>query len=83
MDNITFFVSFFGWCSLINIGVLIFATLFLVFFGSFTKKIHSKFINIPEQELDIIYFKYLGNYKIGILIFNLVPYIALQIMAST
>ena len=82
MNNISFLISFFGWCSLLNMGMLLFATLFLTFFRNFTKNIHSKLLNIPETELDILYFKYLANYKIGIFLFNLAPYVALQLMAS-
>ena len=79
MDNHTFLTSLFGWCSVLNIGFLVFATLFLVFFSGYTKSTHSKLFNVPENELDVIYFKYLAYYKIGILLFNLTPYIALKI----
>jgi len=82
MDNISFLISFFGWCSLLNIGMLLFATLLLISFRKFTKNIHSKLFNIPEAELDILYFKYLAYYKICIFIFNLAPYAALKLMAS-
>ena len=64
MDNISFLISFFGWCSLLNIGMLLLATLLLTSFRKSTKKIHSKLFNIPEVELNILYFKYLAYYKI-------------------
>jgi hypothetical protein len=35
---------------------------------------------IPEQELALIYFKYLANYKMLSLIFIVAPYIALKII---
>ena len=81
MDNMATLTSFFGWCSVLNIGVLLFATLFLAFFRSFAKDLHSKLFNVSEQQLDLIYFKYLAYYKLGIFIFNLSPYFALKIMA--
>ena len=60
MENIEFLLSFFGWCSVINIAVLVFATVFLALFGDFAKNIHSKIFNIPKDKLDVIYFKYLA-----------------------
>lgn len=80
--DMTVLISFFGWCSVINLGLLIFSTLFIVFFNDFTKKTHSKMFNIPKEDLDVIYFKYLGYYKLSILLFNLAPYFALRIMLS-
>ena len=82
MENIEFLLSFFGWCSVINIAVLVFATVFLALFGDFAKNIHSKIFNIPKDKLDVIYFKYLAYYKLAIFIFNLVPYLTLLLMKS-
>ena len=80
MDNISLLTSFFGWCSVINISVLLFSTLVIAFSGNRVKKIHARMFNLPEEQLDLMYFKYLAYYKIGILLFNLVPYIALKLM---
>ena len=81
MENIQYLLSFFGWCSAINISVLLFATVFLVSFGDFAKNIHSKMFHVPKDQLDLVYFKYLAYYKLSIFIFNLAPYFALRIMA--
>ena len=35
---------------------------------------------VDPTELPALYFKYLGNFKIGILLFNLAPYVALKLM---
>ena len=82
MDDLTLLITFFGWCSVINIGLLLFSTLFINLFNNFTKTIHSRMFNIPETELDIMYFKYIANYKTGIILFNIAPYFALKIMLS-
>lgn len=82
MDNMTTFTAFFGWCSVLNIGMLLFATLFLAFFRSFAKDLHSKLFNVSEEQLDLIYFKYLAYYKLTILVINLAPYFALKIMMT-
>ena len=69
-----------GWASILNIGMLIFASIALVTMKSTITSMHSKTFAIPEQELALIYFKYLANYKMLSLIFNVAPYIALKII---
>ena len=81
MDSPGLFTAFFGWCSVINIALLLLATVFISAFNRFTKTIHTKIFHITMTELDIIYFSYLAYYKLAILIFNIVPYVALKLMA--
>ena len=69
-----------GWASIINI-----AFLFVMFFALTVMKgtvtaIHSKMFGISKGELQLIYFKYLANYKILTVVFFVVPYLALKIM---
>ena len=73
--------TFLGWCSVINIGVLLFSTLMMIVVRDFAIKLHSSLFGVNPEELPIIYFQYLGNYKIAIIILNIVPYIALKLMA--
>jgi len=71
---------FFGWCTVINLCIYTFSAFFIIVFKNITINIHSKLVGLDPAELPKMYFKFLGNYKIGILIFNLVPYIALKLM---
>lgn len=73
--------SFFGWCSVINIGILSFTALFLMLFKDSLVAIHSQLFNLEQKVLLSIYFKYIAGYKVLILMFNLVPYVALKIIA--
>jgi len=73
--------TFLGWCTAINMGILAFAAIFLFIFKDFAVNIHSKLTGVSATKLPALYFSYMANYKIGILIFNLVPYIALSLMA--
>ena len=80
MLDVNFFTTFIGWCTVINISILCFSTLLLFIFKGSISKIHSEMSGIKQNDLFPIYFKYLGSYKIAIIIFNLVPYFALRIM---
>lgn len=80
MYSLETLTSFLGWCSLINIGFLFFTTLLLKVAIEPISNIHSKIFGVLKSELPMIYFGYLAYYKILILVFNLVPYIALRII---
>ena len=72
---------FLGWCSVINIGVLLFATLILTLFKNPVAKLHSKLFSLNQESLPMVYFQWLGNFKMAIYILNLAPYIVLKIIA--
>ncbi len=80
MQDIDTLTEFFGWCSIINIAMLCIATLMLTLMRDFVSGIHSKMTGLGQSELSVAYFQYLANYKIAILLLNLVPYIALKII---
>ena len=72
--------EFFGWCTVINIGILLIATIFIAFARGTITTIHSKLFKLNDTDLSHVYFQFLGQYKLAIYVFNLVPYIALRIM---
>jgi hypothetical protein len=72
---------FLGWCAVINIGVLLVSTIALVAVRGPVSNIHSKLFGVSQSDLAPLYMQYLGNYKIAIIILNIVPYLALKIMA--
>jgi len=80
MFTMTELVTFLGWCTLINVGIYLFSAFFIFIFKNFTTNIHSNMSGVDPAELPTLYFKYLGNFKIGILLFNLAPYVALKLM---
>lgn len=80
MYSLETLANFLGWCSLLNIGLLLFSTLLLSLAMRPLANIHSKLFGIDKSSLPMAYFRYLANYKLLMLVFNLVPYIALRIV---
>jgi hypothetical protein len=80
MADIQTITTFLGWCTVINIGLLSFYTIWLMAFRNFTKSVHSTLLGVDQDMLDAAYFQYLANYKLAMIIFNLAPYLALRIM---
>ncbi len=72
--------SFFGWLTLLNIGLFALMALIIVSCKAKIAKLHSKMFGLKEAELYSLYFQYMGRYKILILAFNLMPYLALRVI---
>ncbi len=70
-----------GWCSVINIGVLAFSAIAIVSLKGVAVRIHSAMFQVDPSNLPSTYFQYLGNYKIAVLVLNIVPWISLKLMA--
>jgi len=80
MNTIEVMREFLGWCSVINIGLLMFSVIFVVSLRCPISRIHAKMFNLDESNLSYAYFKYLAQYKIIVIVFNIVPYFALRII---
>jgi len=78
VDSLDSITRFLGWCTVINLGMLVFASLVLVAGRDPISRIHAGMFALSESELSRAYFQYLAQYKIAIFVFNLVPYIALK-----
>ena len=69
-----------GWCTLLNAIFLIVTTIGFKLAGNKVVEIHGRMFGVDTAELSKIYFTYLANFKMLVILFNLVPYIALLIM---
>ena len=73
-------IEFLAWSSIINIGLLLLTGIAITLLRKQVSKIHTLFSGVKEEELYKSYFNYLAFYKILIIVFNVVPYIALKII---
>ena len=74
--------TFFMWCMIFNVGILIFWGVFLMFGMDFVYRLHSKWFRIPRETFDVVIYSFLAVYKIAFVVFSLVPYLALLSIAS-
>lgn len=73
--------TFLGWCTLIHIGLLLLTAVALGTLRAPVLAIHGRLSGLGEPELLRAYFQYLAQYKIAVIVFSLVPYLALRIMS--
>lgn len=69
------------WSAAINYGLVLFW--FLLFAGAhdWMQRLHGRWFRLPTQRFDALHYAGMAIYKIGILLFNVAPYVALRIAA--
>ncbi len=72
--------TFFMWCSIINGSLLILWTAFLVLAPDLVYRTQSKWFPIPRETFNVVIYSLLGSFKIVLLVFSVVPYVALLIV---
>ena len=77
--DIATITDFFKYCSIINFSILLIASIIIIMTKDFTYNVHSKlgFWEGSKEAHKQSMYSILGNYKILIIIFNVVPYFAL------
>jgi hypothetical protein len=69
------------WCAVINYGLLLVWFLLLVLPHEWLYRLWGRWFRLSTEQFDTINFAGIALYKVGIILFNLVPYIALRIVA--
>ena len=69
-----------AWCIVINWVLLLVWFLFIALAHDWTYRIHSKWYHVSVDTFNTIHYGGMAFYKIGIILFNLAPYLALRIV---
>ena len=69
-----------AWCTVINWGLLLWWFLFFILAHDWIYRFHRKWFDVSVDKFDAIHYAGMGIFKIGIILFNLVPYLALRIV---
>jgi hypothetical protein len=68
------------WCSVINIGVLFVWFMIFTLAHGWLYRIQSIWFRMPAEHFDTIHYAGMALFKIGLIFFNLVPYVALSMV---
>ncbi len=71
---------FFMWCTIISSGFLLFLALIFMLTPNLVYRLQSKFIPITRETFNIVFYSFMGFFKVVVLVFNVVPWIALEII---
>ncbi len=74
--------GFLLWCLLLNYGILLLWFLVFCLGHDWMLQLHGRWFRLSHERFDAIHYASMSMYKIGILLFNLVPYVALRLMLA-
>ncbi len=72
--------AFFMWCTIMNGGLLILSSLIFACAGDWVYRMHSRWFPISKDAFNVAIYSGIGLFKIAVIVFNLVPYLALAII---
>lgn len=70
--------SLLGHCLLINVGILIFWFVVYGLARELIAKFHGKIFRLAPEQMEAIHYGGMGLYKLLIIVFNLVPWLAMK-----
>jgi hypothetical protein len=70
------------WCTVINYGILLVWFLFFMLAHDWMYQLHGRWFRLSVEQFDMLHYVGISVYKLGIILLNLVPYIALHIVTK-
>jgi hypothetical protein len=72
--------TFLLWCLVINYGILLLWFLVFRFGHDWMFRLHNQWFHLSTERFDSVHYACMAAYKVGILLFNLAPFIALHLI---
>jgi hypothetical protein len=69
-----------AWCTLINWLLLLWWLIFFILGRDWMYRFHSRWFKLSDETFDTFHYAGMGLFKTAIIVFNLVPYLALRIV---
>ena len=73
--------AFFMWCTIVNGAMLVLSFIICACAGDWVYRMQSKWFPIRREAFNVAIYSFLGVFKMFVLVFNFVPYVALVIVA--
>jgi len=68
------------WCTIINGALFILSTTMFILAPDLVYRTQRKWFPIPRETFNVVFYSFIGLFKIVFLVFNVVPYMALLIV---
>ncbi|MDM8544898.1 DUF6868 family protein [Candidatus Venteria ishoeyi] len=78
--NIELLQTILGWCAILNIAILLWWFLFIVFARDWVYRMHSRWFTLSQEQFNTIHYAGIALFKILVLIFNVMPYLVLRFL---
>lgn len=78
--NLEQLTEFFKWMTIINVGLLVFSSITVMLLKDMMSRMHTKMFGVNKEQVRITAYGYIGMFKVLVIVFNIVPYIALLLI---
>jgi hypothetical protein len=72
--------EFLFWCLVLNVVIYTFTALATLLMRNFMSSIHEKLFGLSQEAVHKAFYTYLAAYKLMIIVFNFVPWLALILL---
>jgi hypothetical protein len=79
--DLAFVRSIFLWSTVVHYGILLVWFLMFVLAHDWLQRFHGKWFRLSNEQFDALHYAGMAMYKIGILLFALVPFVVVTILA--
>ena len=73
--------DFFMWCTIMNGALLLLWSTLFIFAPDLVYRTQSKWFPVSRETFNVVMYSFIGLFKIVFIVFNIVPYLALLIIA--
>ena len=73
--------TFFMWCTILNAGILALWAIIFLAAPDWVYRTQTRFFSISREQFDLAFYGFMGIYKALFIIFILIPWLALLIIA--
>lgn len=70
-----------GWCAVLNLALLLYWFLMIALARNWVYRMHSRWSDISLEQFNATHYKGMVYFKIAIFFFNVMPYLAMRIVA--
>jgi hypothetical protein len=69
------------WCFVLNFGFLLYWWLMFMWLHDFVYRLHMRWFKMSREQFDGIHYGAMAFYKLAVIVFNFMPWLALKIVA--
>ena len=82
MTSIETWTAFFGWMTIVNMGIYVISVTALYAMRDFAYRMNARIFGISEADVAKVTLRYIGYYKLAIIVFCFTPWLALKLMVA-
>ena len=81
MVSLETLTAFFGWLTIVNLGVYALTAIMIMLFRGLMVRMNARLFGLSEERIMTSVFEWVARFKLAIILFAFAPWLALKLMA--